>query len=510
MHAITEQVYAYKITAKARVELKSDLHGGFPMTSLSKFETQHHLSDGGLEPLTRLINHLGLDHYFTGEATLKGSDPIIRSPHHLGEASGIAQLLIGVAAAAIWHERTGQQTDVSVDIVDALHFLHPTHFVQQQGRPINVGAEHIDVNNLFLCRDNRYIMLEAGPPYAKLLKGYLNFFDCGDNKASIAREVAKWNSLELEEALAKAGLPACRAFSREEWLAHPQGKILAATPVIEIEKIADGPRVPFSDNAGLKAPLQGLKVLDFTHVLAGPRSARTLGEYGAQVLHVTSPSYPDTFAQHLGVDVAKQCAYLELRQATDLQRMHQLARSADVFTSTYRHSVNKRFDLLPAQLAANSERGIICMTANAYGHEGPWADRPGFDQNGQVASGFAAREGGEGPPRFSPVFYLADLMTGYFAAAGMMAALLRRANEGGSYHVKLSLTRSAMWVQELGLLNLALQQNLPSTDSYPAKRVAFDSVYGEISNLAPPLTFSNFSLPAYHRLVPYGADAPEW
>jgi hypothetical protein len=480
------------------------------MNEYSPFDTLQRLSQGGLAPLTKLMDELRLARHFDGDASLRGCDPIIRSPHRLGEASAVAQLLIGVAASSIWKARTGLSTDVAVDIVDALHFLHPTHFVEQQGRPINVGAEHIDVNNLFLCRDNRHIMLEAGPPYAKLLKGYVNFFDCGDNKASIAREVAKWDSLELEEALSKVGLPACRAFTREQWLAHPQGKLLAATPVIEIEKIADGPKVPFPELSGLVAPLQGLKVLDFTHVLAGPRSARTLAEYGAEVMHITSPTYPDTFAQHLGVDVAKRCAYLDLRQAAELERMHQLASEADVYTSTYRHSVNQRFDLLPAQLAARSERGIVCMTANAYGHEGPWAERPGFDQNGQVASGFAAREGGDGPPRFSPVFYLADLMTGYFAAAGMMAALLRRAEEGGSYHVKLSLTRSAMWVQELGLLDIALQQKLPESDSYPAKRVTFDSVYGRISNLAPPLTFSNFALPAYHRLVPYGADAPEW
>lgn len=480
------------------------------MIEYSPFDILQRLSEGGMKPLAGLINELGLSAYFDGEASLQGCDPIIQSPHRLGEASAVAQLLIGIAGCSIWRERTGQRTDISVDIRDALHYLHPTHFVQQQGKSINVGAEHIDVNNLFLCRDNRHIMLEAGPPYAKLLKGYLNFFDCGDNKESIAREVAKWDSRELEEALTAVGLPACRAFTREEWLAHPQGELLAGTPVIEIEKIADGPRVPFPDISGLEAPLQGLKVLDFTHVLAGPRSARTLAEYGAQVMHITSPSYPDTFAQHLGVDVAKQCAYLDLRNPTELARMHHLARDADVFTSTYRHSVNQRFDLLPAQLAARSRRGIVCMTANAYGHEGPWADRPGFDQNGQVASGFAAGEGGDGPPRFSPVFYLADLMTGYFAAAGMMVALLRRAEEGGSYHVKVSLTRSAMWVQELGLLDVSLQQELPRTDIYPAKRVTFDSVYGRISNLAPPLTFSHFSLPAYHRLVPYGADAPKW
>jgi crotonobetainyl-CoA:carnitine CoA-transferase CaiB-like acyl-CoA transferase len=132
-------------------------------------------------------------------------------------------------------------------------------------------------------------------------------------------------------------------------------------------------------------------VLDFTHVLAGPRSARSLAEYGADVLHITSPSYPD--AQHLGVDLGKRCAYLDLRQKQDLETMRVLARTADVFTTTYRGSVNERFGLLPDALAAQSERGIICMTANAYGHSGPWVGRPGFDQNGQVASGFAAKEG---------------------------------------------------------------------------------------------------------------------
>jgi len=108
------------------------------------------------------------------------------------------------------------------------------------------------------------------------------------------------------------------------------------------------------------------------------------------------------------------------------------------------------------------------------------------------------------------VFYLADLMTGYFAAAGMMAALLRRSIEGGSNHVKLSLARSAMWVQELGFLETATQASLPEGDSYPAKMTSIDSVYGKVSFHAPPLTFSNLTLPDASRLVPYGADAPEW
>jgi crotonobetainyl-CoA:carnitine CoA-transferase CaiB-like acyl-CoA transferase len=190
--------------------------------------------------------------------------------------------------------------------------------------------------------------------------------------------------------------------------------------------------------------------------------------------------------------------------------MHQLARTADVFTTTYRGSVNRRFGLEAAALAEKSERGIVCMTANAYGHSGPWSDRPGFDQNGQTASGFAAREGAPGKPRFSPVFYLADLMTGYLAAAGMMAALLRRSEEGGSYHVKLSLARSAMWVQELGFLDTSQQGGLPAKDVYPSRTTTLDSVYGQLSFLAPPLIFSNLTLPDTTLMVPYGASEPVW
>jgi crotonobetainyl-CoA:carnitine CoA-transferase CaiB-like acyl-CoA transferase len=466
------------------------------------------LGRGELEPLTDLIEQLGLTGHFSGDAVMRGNDPVIRSPHRLGEASCTAQLLIGAAGAAIWQARGGARTDISIDIIQALHHLHPTHYVRQSGYPSSVGAEFVGVNGLFPTRDDRYIMLEAGPPYRKLLNGYLNFFDCGNNKQSFAREVAKWNAEDLEQALTNAGLPACRAFTREEWLAHPQGTVLAGTPPIEIVKIAGGDPVPFRDHAAW--PLDGVRVLDFTHVLAGPRSARTLAEYGAEVLHISSPWFADTLAQHLGVDAGKYDAYLDLRYDKDMVTMRQLAATADVFASTYRPAVNERFGLLPEQLAAASERGIVYMSASAYGHSGPWKDRPGFDQNGQVASGFAMAEGQSGQPKFSPVFYLADLITGHFAAAGMMAALHRRAIDGGSYQVKLSLARSAMWVQDLGVLDAAAQSGVPETDSYPAETVSTDTAYGAVTSLAPPLTFTNLTLRATDRLVPYGSDPASW
>ena len=292
------------------------------------------LGRGELKPLAGLIELLGLTAHFSGDAVMHGSDPVIRSPHRIGAASCTVQLLIGVAGAAIWEARGGTRTDIAVDIVHALHYLHQTHYVEQAGYPSSVGAEFVEVNGIFPTRDGRYIMLEAGPPYQKLLNGYLNFFDCGNNKQSFTREVAKWDAEALEQALANAGLPACRAFTRAEWLAHPQGKALAGTPPIEIVKITDGDPVPFRDHGDW--PLDGVRVLDFTHVLAGPRSARTLAEYGAEVLHISSPWFADTLAQHLGVDAGKYDAYLDLRDEKDMATMRQLAATADVFASTYR------------------------------------------------------------------------------------------------------------------------------------------------------------------------------
>ena len=190
--------------------------------------------------------------------------------------------------------------------------------------------------------------------------------------------------------------------------------------------------------------------------------------------------------------------------------MQRLATQADVFTNNYRPGVTTRFGLTPAELAASSERGIICMDINAFGYSGPWAKRPGYDQIAQAAIGFAAKEGEPYKPKFSPVFYVGDLMASYFAPAGIMAALLRRSIEGGSYHVKISLARSEMWVQELGFLDTAAQTSIPAKDNYPVKMTSIDSVYGKLSFPAPPLVFSNLALSNDASLMPYGADEPQW
>jgi crotonobetainyl-CoA:carnitine CoA-transferase CaiB-like acyl-CoA transferase len=459
--------------------------------------------------LRPLLEVLGLADRFHGTATLTGADPVIRSPHRLGEASAAVQLAQGAAASALWTLRTGSVANVSTDVVSALHGLHPSHFVWQNGAYTEVGAEYVAANGAFRTRDDRLVVLCAGPPYMKLLEGYLSLFNCPHTKEAFAGGAAQMTADELEEATAAAGLPGSRIFSADEWAAHPQGALLAATPVVEIEKIGEAPPLELTPDPAF--PLSGIRVLDFTHVLAGPRSTQTLAEFGADVLHISSHAHPDTTAQHLGVDLGKYCAYLDLRQAADAARMRQLAAEADVFATSYRSSVNERFGLTPEELAANSERGIVMISVNAYGHEGPWRDRPGFDPNGQAVSGFCASEGGDPhTPGISPVGYLADTTTGYLAAAGAVAALLRRATEGGSWHVKVSLARSAMWVESLGLIDEGQHEDLPSKDTHPYRTERHDTAFGSVESLASPLDFDGLPLPRLNRLVPLGADAPEW
>lgn len=465
------------------------------------------LRKGELPELENLLSLLQLSEHFAGDATLNGQDPLLRSPHKLGEATATALLLEAAAAAAIWNYKTRgtEQQNLALDIVDALHALHSTHFLWHSGYSLSVGAEFIPTNGIFQCRDGQYLMTESGPPYVKLERGYLNFFDCGNNRQSISDAMKRYDAYDLQEKLSELGLPASVAHTQDEWRAHPHGKQLLLSPVIEIEKIADGKPVPFPSGF----PLEGIRVVDFTHVLAGPRSMRSMAQYGADVLHISSPYHRDTVAQNLLVNIGKRNAYLLLTQKEDHDKLNELITNSDVFAFSYRPSVAERFQLSPTELA-HKHNGIVCLTVNAYGHAGPWKDRPGFDHNVQVATGVARTEGGNSKPKLSPVFYLNDFLTGYLASAGVMSALLRRAIEGGSYHVKVSLARSAMWVQDLGLIPESEFSSAPESDNYPTQTHTIQTDCGEVTELKPPVNLQGVPRKHLDTLRPFGADRPQW
>ncbi|NER94042.1 MAG: hypothetical protein F6J86_09415 [Symploca sp. SIO1B1] len=480
---------------------------------------QFRLTQGQLPKLAALINSLGLEPHIQGEVTRLGCDPVLASPHRLGESVSTALLLGAVAASAIWKHRTGRDNNLEIDIHDAIHYLHPVHFIWQQGYNMDLGANLVEINYCYQCKDGRHVWIQAGPPYPKLQNRYLNFFDCGNNRKAIQKVIGQWNALELEEKLAELGLPCCMVRDKGEWREHPQGRQLLQTPVIDIEKVADGE--PRGLEPGASAPLAGIDVLDLTHVLAGPRSTMSLAEFGANVLHIAPPHHLDPKTINLGVNRGKKSAFLNLGDPNDEQKMRSLLAQADVFTFSYRPKVADRFGLTVEDILALNKKGIVCLSINAFGHDGVWKNRPGFDQNAQMVSGFSVTEGSREQPATSPVYYLNDLLTAYFAAAGMMVALLRRATEGGSYHVKVSLVRSCMWAQDLGLVSAEQYSCCPAADifprrltddpsafTFPPKLVNEASPFGTITRLAPAIRYSYLPTIDLLPVVPYGSYPP--
>jgi crotonobetainyl-CoA:carnitine CoA-transferase CaiB-like acyl-CoA transferase len=153
----------------------------------------------------------------------------------------------------------------------------------------------------------------------------------------------------------------------------------------------------------------------------------------------------------------------------------------------------------------------VHVSVTCYGSRGPWAHRGGFDMTGSAASGLMTTEGTEAEPRLPVTGLINDYVTGYLAAAGASAALVKRATEGGSWHVTVNLTRAAMWCGSLGLVNPALAGR---DDEHSLRDpVAFDapSPLGDVHMLAPPVRFSA-TTPAWQApvLVPRGSCRPQW
>jgi hypothetical protein len=181
---------------------------------------------------------------------------------------------------------------------------------------------------------------------------------------------------------------------------------------------------------------------------------------------------------------------------------------------------------------ASIRPGIIAVSVRCYGWDGPWFDRGGFDMLGTAASGLAMLEGANGMPAMPPTFLINDYVTGYMGAAGAAAALLKRAKEGGSYHVTVSLARCAMWYQSLGLVPLperAFSTNLsqliwnPPTADMPRimqemksrlldpLTLVRETPLGKVRRLAPAVAYS--ATPASWNdpiLTPRGSCAPAW
>jgi crotonobetainyl-CoA:carnitine CoA-transferase CaiB-like acyl-CoA transferase len=184
---------------------------------------------------------------------------------------------------------------------------------------------------------------------------------------------AQFDAQALEDELSALGLCAAVKRSPEEWLAHPQGKAIAGVPLIELARIADGPTTAFAPAAF--RPLERLRVLDFTHVVAGPTIGKLLAEHGADVIHCRYPYLDHILAFDVDTSFGKKNTYMDLRSEVDRSRVLELVRECDVFVQGFRWGSFARRGFGPEELSRINPR-LIYAEVNAYGFQGPWARTP--------------------------------------------------------------------------------------------------------------------------------------
>lgn len=321
---------------------------------------------------------------------------------------------------------------------------------------------------------------------------------CADRSA-MAAKVAQWGKTELEDAVVAAGGCAAEMRTWAQWQAHPQGLAVNAEPLVQFAG-NDGKRgKPWQGSVA--QPLARLRVLDLTRVLAGPVASRFLAGLGADVLRIDPPTWnePGVVPE---VTLGKRCARLDLHDAADRAVFEGLLGDADILLHGYRADALERLGYGGAERQRLAP-GLIDVSLNAYGWNGPWQHRRGFDSLVQMSSGIAEagmRWKNADQPTPLPLQAL-DHATGYL----MAAAAIRLLSSGGS--ARLSLARTAKLLIESGA---GTQEPLRPEDEHDRGVLVEQTPWGPAQRLNVPLKITGTPLQWTLASCELGSHRPQW
>jgi len=444
-----------------------------------------------------------------GEVTITGKDPVFSARFRIGETTANILAGVGVAVTDIHEMKTGKRQKVAVDVRHAAATCQSSKLMTKLdpkgGWKVvqSPSMEHMrSITQPWRCKDGRWYLPHFNLPH--LHDRVIGVLKCESNADAVSKAVAKWDSHDLEEAVAAARACGSIIRSNSEWLAHPHGKVLSGRALVDITKIGDSDPIPFPKG---ERPLSGIKVLDLTRILAGPIAARTLAENGADVLMVTAEHLPQVPEHVMDTSHGKRSCYLDLNKAEDVATIKKLVRNADVFSQGYRPGIMDRLGMSPEQLA-EERPGLIYLTISCYGHGGPFSNRGGWEQIAQCTTGICLDNGDE-RPKLLPAS-ACDYTTGYNGAYGVLLALARRAREGGSYHVRVSLCRSGMYIYQQGHVRYPEAEMGLTRAELDSIMIESRSGHGTLKHLAPVLGLSE-TKPYWDKPTPVlGSSNPEW
>ncbi len=472
-------------------------------------------SEASQRALDMMLSAIGVrEAAYDGTLTIEGKDPILASRHRFGEVMAAAQAAFGMGLGRLWEMRGGKAQNVRTSVRNAVHQHHGIAFMRQNGRAIPFtdygsgdGVDSPMSGEFYPTRDGKFVKIELF--YPRLRDAMFKVLKCPPTQRAVEAAIMQWDGEALELAIRQEAGAIGVVRTAADWLAHPVGHRLSTKPVIELEKIGESDPIPLPAKG--EKPLSGVRVLDCTHVIGGPVTARTLAEFGADVLHLSKPNYPDHMNWRLETDIGKRAAYCDFNDEADNRQFFRLLQDADVFTCSYLNLDEK--GISPLRLA-NAKPGIIAHELRCFDFEGEWANFRGFDMIAVAVSGYVDAEGAVDAPLMPLQVIFADYLAAYAGAAGVAAALHRRAVEGGSYRVKVSLTRMCMWAHELGLLDrAALDGALPFADIPKQTDVpvtTIDGPFGKITYLPTLIDMPDIKPGFVRGTQPLGSSLLEW
>ena len=406
--------------------------------------------------LAQLWGLVGLGPESLRWVAIDGRDPALPSTYRVGTAAVSTIAATALAASELWLLRGGSRQDVQVNMDHAAAEFRSERLLRVDGLPAHRSWDR--VTGAYRCGDGRWARIHAIFPHHR--DGVLRLLECEPTKEAVAAALRDWEAERFEAAGGERGLIAAMMRSPAEWRAHPQGSAVAELPPFELERIGDAPpeTLPASDR-----PLTGVRVLDLTRIIAGPVCGRALAAHGADVLRITAPHLP--FVETLVMDNGrgKLSAHVDLRTRRGADTLRGLVRSAHLFVQGYRPRSIAKLGFGAEEVAA-MRPGIVYVSLSAYGYRGPWRERRGYDSIVQTASGIGFEEGraaGSEGPRLLPCRAL-DHASGFLMALGAIAGLVRRATEGGSWHVRVSLAQTGRWIESLGRTGHGLDLPAPT------------------------------------------------
>lgn len=469
-----------------------------------------------LSELSEVLESVGLSSEDAGGTpTFIGADPIVPSTLRLGGAAAIALVAKSVAIGKLWRLRGGDEQDISVDLRSAPRRLCPMYEKKWElvgGHAPGMSAIAGDGLSLAFHRtaDDRWMM--PVNLYPKLNVAAQRLLGTPDDRTAVAAEISRWKGADLEAAAEAAGVVIPMVRSVSEFLGEPQYlDVLAGMPLIEIEKIGDSAPEPFSSSA--EDPLEGIRALGMGHVIAGAGAGRALALHGADVLNLWRPNEVEHDATYYTANVGMRSSTVDPYSAEGAARIRTLLGESDVFFANRRPGYLEKVGL-SAEESAELRPGIVHATVSLHGETGPWAQRIGFDQVAGAVSGMMDLEGTDGKPALPPIGVVNDYIVSWLLATGIIEALMRRARDGGSYRVHVSLTRAALWVLSLGTFDQEYARNTagvgeqhlylpPTTFSADTPLGAYQGVTDQVEMTGTPGRYRTV-------LVPRGSSRPEW